>query len=84
MDRPLRITGVRVLAGRNVELTLTDGSRRTVDLDPYLSGPVFEQIARDDEAFEQIRVDSELGTIVWPNGADLCPDVLIHDREPAS
>jgi hypothetical protein len=26
--------------------------------------------------FGQVRVDSELGTIVWPNGADLDPDVL--------
>jgi hypothetical protein len=26
--------------------------------------------------FAQVRVDSEAGTIVWPNGVDLCPDVL--------
>jgi hypothetical protein len=26
--------------------------------------------------FERVRVDPELGTIVWPNGADLDPDVL--------
>jgi len=30
----------------------------------------------DDSFFRQVRVDHELGTIVWPNGADVCPDVL--------
>lgn len=84
MVPPLRIAAVRVLGGRRVELTLTDGSRKAVDLARYLSGPVFDCIANDDETFEQVRVDPELGTIVWPNGADLCPDVLIYDREPAS
>ncbi len=81
---PLRIAAVHVLVGRRVELTLTDGSRKSVDLARYLSGPVFDEIVSDDRIFNQVRVDPELGTIVWPNGADLCPDVLIYDREPAS
>ena len=84
MVQPLRIAAVRVLGGRRVELALTDGSTKAVDLTRFLSGPVFDWIAQDDGAFEQVRVDPELGTIMWPNGADLCPDVLIYDREPAS
>eukprot|EP01031_Cornospumella_fuschlensis_P023409 gene23409-28405_t len=31
---------------------------------------------KDDAYFAQVRVDPELGTITWPNGADVCPDVL--------
>ncbi len=34
--------------------------------------------------FAQARVDDELGTVVWPNGADLDPLVLHGDFEPAS
>ncbi len=26
--------------------------------------------------FAKVAVDAELGTVVWPNGADLAPDVL--------
>jgi Protein of unknown function (DUF2442) len=31
---------------------------------------------RDLEFFKSVKLDKKLGTIVWPNGADLCPDVL--------
>ncbi len=30
----------------------------------------------DDQFFQQVSVNPELGTVTWPNGADLCPDVL--------
>ena len=77
------ITAVRIVEGRIVELTFADGSVRVVDLSPFLWGPVFEAIAADDRLFAQVAVDSELGTIGWPNGADLDPDVLHGDYEPA-
>jgi hypothetical protein len=80
----LRIRGVETLAGFRVRLFLTDGSSREVDLGPYLNGPVFEEIRTDAAVFGSIHVDEELGTVVWPNGADIDPDVLIHGRTPAS
>ena len=38
-------------------------------------GPVFEPL-RHVDYFAQVSVDEELGTVVWPNGADLAPEVL--------
>ena len=80
----VRITAVSPLSGFTVRLTFSDGSRREVDLSPLLVGPVFEPIRLDPAIFPQVCVDEELGTIVWPNGADLCPDVLYHGRASAS
>ena len=80
----VRIKAVEPLEGWSVRLVFTDGSEKTVDLSPYLKGPVFEPLLDNRELFLQISVDEELGTIVWPNGADICPDVLVHDRTPAS
>lgn len=52
-----------------------DGTGGEIDLSAELYGPVFEPL-RDVDYFRQVRVDPELGTIVWPNGADLAPEFL--------
>ena len=43
---------------------------------------MFEPLRGDPELFRKVRVDEELGTIVWPNGADMDPDVLHGEFEP--
>jgi hypothetical protein len=77
------ITDVEVLHGHVVRLRFADGTEKAVDLDPYLHGPVFEAIRRDPGVFASVRVDADAGTIVWPNGADLAPDVLYEGRPSA-
>jgi Protein of unknown function (DUF2442) len=78
----IRIETVEPLDGYVLRLGFSDGSTRDVDLETELWGPVFEPL-RDPPAFRQVAVDHELGTIVWPNGADMDPDVLHGDRRPA-
>jgi hypothetical protein len=75
-----RITAVEPLAGFRLRLTFTDGLIREVDLSDDLWGPMAEPL-QDPDYFRQVRVDPELGTIVWPNGYDLDPDVLHGDFE---
>jgi hypothetical protein len=77
------VTKVEVVEERTVRLGLSDGSERVVDLKPSLWGPAFEKIAQNDDLFAEVRVDPDVGTISWPNGADLDPDVLHGDFEPA-
>ncbi|MBA4313325.1 MAG: DUF2442 domain-containing protein [Chlorobiaceae bacterium] len=78
----IRIQSVKHLEDFKVELLLTDGKRKIVDLEPYLYGPIFDPIRADRTLFKTIHVDKELGTVVWDNGADIDPDVLILDRKP--
>jgi hypothetical protein len=78
------VTSVEVVADRRVHLHFSDSSERVVDLAPFLWGPAFEKIATDEELLASVRVDPETGTIVWPNGDDLDPDVLHGAQEPAS
>lgn len=79
----LRIRTVRPLAGHALELGLSNGTTRTIDVAPLLRGPMLERVRDDPELFRAVRVDEALGTVVWPNGADLDPDVLALGLEPA-
>jgi Protein of unknown function (DUF2442) len=80
--RTARIRSVEPLGGFLLRLGFDDGTTREIDLEGELWGPVFEPLRQDPELFRQVRVDEELGTIVWPNGADMDPDVLHGDHPP--
>lgn len=79
----IRITEVKPLEGFQLRLRFSDHTERVVDLESELWGPVFEPLKADVSLFREVRVDPELGTIVWPNGADVDPDVLHGSRELA-
>lgn len=78
-----RIRSVQPLDGLVLRLTFDDGTAREIDLQEELWGPVFEPLRDDPQLFRQVHVDEEFGTIVWPNGADLDPDVLHGEVRPA-
>lgn len=81
MTAPYEITAVEHLGGFRLRLGFADGVVGDVDLAGRIhaaSGPVFEPL-KDVEYFAKVTVDPELGTVVWPNGADLAPDVL-HEQ----
>ena len=70
------IVEVRPVGGYRLYLRFDDGCSGEVDVSSLVSfRGVFEPL-RDAAAFRQVRVDRELGTVVWPSGADLDPDVL--------
>ena len=75
------ITMVEPLGEMRLLLTFADGQRRAVDVAQF--GPfvgVFQPLL-DPHFFRQVRVNSDLGTICWPNGADICPDELLRMSE---
>jgi hypothetical protein len=62
-----------------VEFTFRDGSKRSIDLEPFLHGGIFEPL-RAPETFRRFKV--KYGTIAWPNGADIAPETLYYDLGP--
>ncbi len=71
----LTIVNVQYITDYQVKVTFNDNQTKNVDLKPYLWGEVFEPL-KDKDMFKQVRCSKELGTIFWPNGADIAPEAL--------
>jgi hypothetical protein len=78
----LHVEEARYIRGHVVWVRFNDGASGEVDLTDALTGPVFEPLL-DLRNFRRFRVDSELDTIVWFNGADLAPEFLRERLRPA-
>jgi hypothetical protein len=78
-----RIASVEHLGDFRLRLTFTDGLVRELDFEGVLVAGVFAPL-KDVRTFALVAVDPVSGTIGWPNGVDLDPDVLHGDAEPAS
>ncbi|MEX1255956.1 MAG: DUF2442 domain-containing protein [Dehalococcoidia bacterium] len=76
------VVRVEVIKPFVLEVTFEDGTQRSVDVEQLLFGEVFEPL-RDPDLFAQASVDPVLGTVVWPNGADLSPEYL-HEAEAST
>ena len=71
----LHIKDARYIGEYKVELTFNNGRKGVADLSCALNGPIFEPL-KDKTIFSQMRVNEELETITWPNGADLAPEYI--------
>ena len=72
------IIDAKLVKGYTVEIVFDDLKKGCIDLRKYLGRGVFKDLVNK-KNFNQLRVDAELGTICWPNGADIAPEVLYDD-----
>jgi hypothetical protein len=63
------------LSGFKLLLVFEDGVKKIVDFHPYLEGEVFRPL-KDISYFKEVRVNTDIDTVVWPNDADFSPDFL--------
>ena len=81
LEEIIDVVEAKILARHIVELRFADGERRVIDLEPYLTGQMFQPLADDYAVFCQMTVDPGAGTIVWPNGADISPRTLYAESK---
>lgn len=58
-----------------IRLRFNDGAEGIVDLKDALEGEIFEPL-KNIANFRAFRVDPDIETIVWENGADMAPEFL--------
>lgn len=75
-----RVESVVPLPDFQLLLTFDNAERRLFDVKPYLGKGVFSEL-RDESLFRSVHVCFD--TVEWGNGADLCPEVLYAESEPA-
>ena len=81
MKKLIRVREVEPLHDFVVRFTFTNDEERDIDLDHYIDdGPVFQPLRDDPALFGAAYVAH--GTISWPNGANIDPDVLYYDLGP--
>jgi hypothetical protein len=64
------------VGGYRLKLRFEDGAEGVVDISKLISFTGVLAPLRDPNEFTAVRVHPELGTVCWPCGADLDPDVL--------
>ena len=70
------IVAARPAGGHKLWIAFEDGREGTVDVAELVEfRGVFAEL-QDPAKFAEVTVDSEIGTVRWPGGADLDPDVL--------
>ena len=78
LDPLVRVRAAEPLEDYRVRVEFEDGTRKELDLEPYLRGPIFDPIRNDRGVFRSLKVQD--GTVTWGNGADIDPDVLYYDE----
>ena len=78
MAHPIhRVRSFEIVSAYTLRVGFDDGSEHTIDFQPILMGELYGPL-RDLKLFDQVRIDVEVGVLVWPNGADFDPATL-HD-----
>jgi len=58
-----------------IQITFSNNEIKIVDLSQHLTGEIFEPL-KDISYFKSFKLNSDLDTITWENGADISPDFL--------
>ena len=83
MEHPIyRVVSMEILAPYVLRVLFNEGEESTIDFRLLLDGDLYGPL-RDLSLFNQVQIDKEVHTLVWPNGADFDPADL-HDWEEVS
>ncbi|HKQ46929.1 MAG TPA: DUF2442 domain-containing protein [Phycisphaerae bacterium] len=78
MTHPIhKVKSFRIEGPYRLRVGFEDDSEQLIDFRPVLAGELYGPL-QDLAIFNQVRLDPEVHTLVWPNGADFDPATL-HD-----
>ncbi|MEK7727381.1 MAG: DUF2442 domain-containing protein [candidate division KSB1 bacterium] len=72
-----RVKAFEIAAPYTLRIQFDDGVAQTIDFRAIMAGKLFAPLM-ELALFNQVKIDPEVHTLVWPNGADFDPATL-HD-----
>ncbi len=72
-----RVQTFEIVSAYILRVHFDDGTEQVINFQPVLAGELYGPL-RDLSLFNQVRIDPEVHTLMWPNGADFDPATL-HD-----
>ena len=72
-----KISDCQIIGPYTLSLKFDDGASRIINFKNILKGELYYNL-NDLNYFNLVKIDNEINTIVWPNGADFDPATL-HD-----
>ncbi len=72
-----RVDSFQIVSPYTLKIAFDDGTEQVINFEPILTGELFGPL-RDLNLFNQVTIDPEVHTLVWPNGSDFEPATL-HD-----
>jgi Protein of unknown function (DUF2442) len=70
-----RVSSFEKVAAFTLRVQFDDGTSQIIDFRPVLKGELYGPL-QEPTLFDQVRVDPEVHTLVWSNGADFDPAIL--------
>ena len=76
MSHPIyKVAHFEIVADYTLKVRFDDNTSQIINFQPILAGALFGQLL-DKTLFNQVEIDPEVHTLVWPNGADFDPETL--------
>jgi hypothetical protein len=70
-----RVVSFQKAAPFTLRVQFDDGTTQIIDFRPVLQGELYGPL-QEPTLFDQVSIDPEVHTLVWPNGADFDPAIL--------
>lgn len=78
MKHPIyRVVSFEIVGPYTLRVSFDDDSTQIINFGPVLKGELYGPL-QDIKLFNQVEIDPEAHTLIWPNGADFDPAIL-HD-----
>jgi len=70
-----RVISFEIVGPYTLRIGFDDSTTQTINFEAILNGELYGPL-KDLSVFNQVKIDPEVETLVWPNGADFDPETL--------